>query len=1785
MARPGSRLPPVEDGEGTLGVLKGQQMVAVPSNSGQSKSISSIDQFTALFGYSPTDRRPPPGRGPATPPPTSLAKDEKAGATVSPPRAGSPPRANILGMGPEEMQHALGYRPKRKGEHDLRPAQQRAFQFRGAINKSTLCLQPDLSPESIMDSAASYALPPSTAPPALTPALLDGLKPGPPPATTDASLMGTFILQKDLKPFSSSTRLPYQHLNGSAPGASVEAPPQGPFMMPPVDVSMSDAYNYNVPADVRTGEDAVRLFSSSAAKGGLIIYCNLNPQAGGGEYNPYDLVVVDRARVDPRHHYVLTQSGVTQMLGGTAQELQPFHAWQRDRNLFTVLRKLVFFKHNEVFQAFWQWRDAVRVLKFRARQRLLAHQLLVLSPTFHRALLNVRRMTLAVSSDTNGTWRKTPDGQWVELEAELVAPGPVPSRHQQQQQQQQPLPTPPPQLQLQHVNESSSVSGSGAAGDAVAAAAAAGGSGAAGAASQDASGVTAEGGGLILAISGPEFAPPTPLPAERLPESGLPYQLGYVGTVHDQYSLADFKRMREEQRSAVSSALQDMVGYVRSQVQVVGQAVQAKLAAAQAAVAKPTRQEARQQRFEAPGRQAWKAKSLALAHSDADQRQRDLEDAVHAAHQLLRFVTLADCLMLGQLAELARLAVLLCVCQLEMPRKGGLYIVAGSLEDPTATSAAAVSRSAGLPAWGRSGTFASSVVFAASSTMGRRRSAGFPLLAASSRQSHAGDAITPRAPRNFSGNQSGSDDDEDESSDDIPTPAPAFVFNPGSEDLSSAVANLPREILHVVIVSSAALTTYPDVRQLLSEIGAKGIPVPARVMNARTYDMMGSSTRVAGGFHGEVLRSAVDVRAMMNRLHAAVLADYSAAMQHPAMQPYRGHEVQWGRVSRFAPESYRNTGMSPETLHADLSSTSAWLGEMVGARTSVIVGLVALDMSALQRAALPAIQKAHSGIMSLLGALLVAQSQQLTRRLADYTANLISRPSQLPEFVAYVEIIWPHLDPLSSIRQAITAELGHMTHLHVTYLESSPNAGANPGSPTLYHPLYGMSSSLGADGGHHPDDDDEDADPNKPPSGRQVRGAWEALQASMARYTDEARAAADYFQNAAALMVTHLKTSLIESGNALHLVLSQLRTGVSTDPSAAAPDVAAHLDGLAEGLRTLAAGVEQHSSWARLLTHPSTTGLVASLEAQLGAARSVLAARRALWDVVAGWRRFLDRLYGVPCIDEDRQRLMAELADHVTRLRTHAARITSLHTDDDLTSTRTVTPAEQKLGAHLSVLVKSWQDILPLAQQLVNPAVKPRHLRTLLGWLAAHRAVASAAAAAAGKGGGGGGGRNVTPMEAAGAAPPVLLMQDPFALPPTHVRQDDALVAEAAGRTSLAQLVTSCSESAHTRQLVARISQVALGEAQLVSWLQSIKERLTAIPLTYSSARTWGSFTPTNVPEVLAALAALGAELGAVQRSPFYCGVLREYERVEQLLGGLQRSMQDVSYCMDKWTYMCQLLHNPVVSERVPEAVASMDMLGSAWRKLHMAAMEQPTLHAASVALQDCRVLVAAMENVRRGIAQALLPAMRDAYPRLWLVGDEVLMAALAVGGEVEALPGGLLEALYGGVVGLQVQVHEHLEDSPPLPPEVVALVGSSGEVCTLRQPLAAPSAAGSFRLEGWLSALESELRASLAAHTCDCVAACGYLSPEVWVASFPSQCVMLVDAVVWTATVTSTLERTSQGDRSALRNLLDQSVLRLETMARQLRAAMVAVPQGLMRGGRQVEDLAARAAAAALTA
>ncbi len=116
-------------------------------------------------------------------------------------------------------------------------------------------------------------------------------------------------------------------------------------------------------------------------------------------------------------------------------------------------------------------------------------------------------------------------------------------------------------------------------------------------------------------------------------------------------------------------------------------------------------------------------------------------------------------------------------------------------------------------------------------------------------------------------------------------------------------------------------------------------------------------------------------------------------------------------------------------------------------------------------------------------------------------------------------------------------------------------------------------------------------------------------------------------------------------------------------------------------------------------------------------------------------------------------------------------------------------------------------------------------------------------------------------------------------------------------------------------------------ESQLAAWLLSIQERLQAIPLTYSTTRTWGSFTPINLPEVLAALAALASELEAVAASAHVGGVLRDYERVEQLLAGVTRSMKVWYLCRSAAERACPARKAPMTQSSCPGGILRLGSL------------------------------------------------------------------------------------------------------------------------------------------------------------------------------------------------------------------------------------------------------------------
>lgn len=108
----------------------------------------------------------------------------------------------------------------------------------------------------------------------------------------------------------------------------------------------------------------------------------------------------------------------------------------------------------------------------------------------------------------------------------------------------------------------------------------------------------------------------------------------------------------------------------------------------------------------------------------------------------------------------------------------------------------------------------------------------------------------------------------------------------------------------------------------------------------------------------------------------------------------------------------------------------------------------------------------------------------------------------------------------------------------------------------------------------------------------------------------------------------------------------------------------------------------------------------------------------------------------------------------------------------------------------LQVVLKSWHDMLALGLRLSHPAVKPRHLHTLLHWLKVHTDVQSSVRGQAGID---------------------INLRSLYRMPTMHVDMDELELEESAARTSMAQLLSACCESSYTKELVVRLVDVSVG--------------------------------------------------------------------------------------------------------------------------------------------------------------------------------------------------------------------------------------------------------------------------------------------------------------------------------------------------------------------------------------
>ena len=76
-------------------------------------------------------------------------------------------------------------------------------------------------------------------------------------------------------------------------------------------------------------------------EGFKLFHCNTMPQ--GDNFNPYQLQVVDRQKVNTEH-FTISSSGVVHVQSATHAEFTPLGEWIREQSIFNLLTQMKFFK-------------------------------------------------------------------------------------------------------------------------------------------------------------------------------------------------------------------------------------------------------------------------------------------------------------------------------------------------------------------------------------------------------------------------------------------------------------------------------------------------------------------------------------------------------------------------------------------------------------------------------------------------------------------------------------------------------------------------------------------------------------------------------------------------------------------------------------------------------------------------------------------------------------------------------------------------------------------------------------------------------------------------------------------------------------------------------------------------------------------------------------------------------------------------------------------------------------------------------------------------------------------------------------------------------------------------------------------------------------------------------------------------------------------------------------------------------------------------------------------------
>ena len=133
---------------------------------------------------------------------------------------------------------------------------------------------------------------------------------------------------------------------------------------------------------------------------------------------------------------------------------------------------------------------------------------------------------------------------------------------------------------------------------------------------------------------------------QLVPTGGIPAKLGHIGSLSDQFTIAEFKQLRSQARTSSSAALHEAAQSVVKIIQEVGARLQQRVNEAVCQAAKSTRKEVREKKFELS-----RPAHGSIAKDDEAAKARNLQEAKADKERFSSFLSLVEAFLLKNVCD------------------------------------------------------------------------------------------------------------------------------------------------------------------------------------------------------------------------------------------------------------------------------------------------------------------------------------------------------------------------------------------------------------------------------------------------------------------------------------------------------------------------------------------------------------------------------------------------------------------------------------------------------------------------------------------------------------------------------------------------------------------------------------------------------------------------------------------------------------------------------------------------------------------------------------------------------------------------------------------------------------------------------------------------------------------------------------------------------------------------------------------------------------------------------